>query len=111
MPPPSPLRSIDLFVLAVLADGPQHGYALAREIEARSGGRVHTRAADLYRVLYRLTDAQLIEEAPSRAAADERRTIYRITSHGRRVAREQAEILTGVVRPMLARRQKPEAAG
>ena len=44
-------RTTDLLVLAVLGDGPQHGYGLAQEIAVRTKGQVAIRAADLYRVL------------------------------------------------------------
>ncbi len=75
------LRTTDLLVLAVLGDGPQHGYGLAQEIAARTKGQVVIRAADLYRVLYRMDKAGLIEPSPAarRNAADERRAYYRIT--------------------------------
>lgn len=111
MPPrsgESALRTTDLFVLAVLSGGPQHGYALSQAIDERSGGRVQVRPGDLYRVLYRMDAAGLIEEVParSRPAGDGRRTYYRITALGRRTARDQAEMLAGVCGAMLSRPAK-----
>jgi DNA-binding PadR family transcriptional regulator len=97
-----PLRTTDLLVLAVLGDGPQHGYAIAREIAARTRGRVTVRAGDLYRVLYRMDNAKLIETAPQ-AGHDERRATYRITALGRRVARTQAAMLGEICAAVLAR--------
>ena len=108
--PTLPLKTTDLFVLAVLAGGPQHGYALSQQIDERSRGRVQVRPGDLYRVLYRMDAAGLIEEVPARArpAGDDRRTYYRITPLGRRVARDQAEILSDVCAAMLGRHRKGE---
>ena len=105
---PQPLRTTDLFVLAALSSAPQHGYALSQAIDERSGGRVQVRPGDLYRVLYRMDAAGLIEEVPerSRPAGDARRTYYRITPLGRRTARDQAQMLAEVCGAMLARAPK-----
>jgi PadR family transcriptional regulator PadR len=105
-----PLKSIELLVLAVLADGPQHGYALAHEIERRSHQRARVRPGDLYRVLYRLAGASLIEEttAPLAEAQDTRRTYYRITALGRRTARAEATYLQEVCAGLLGRSLRPE---
>jgi DNA-binding PadR family transcriptional regulator len=102
---PVSLRTTDLFVLAVLTAGPQHGYALSQAIAERSGGRVQVRPGDLYRVLYRMEAAGLIEVVParSRPSGDERRTHYRITPLGRRTARDQAAMLADVCGALLDR--------
>ena len=102
-----PLRTTDLLILAVLNDGPQHGYALAQEIRTRTRDQVNIRPGDLYRVLYRMDRAGLIEpvpEAARRRDADERRVDYRITPLGRRVARAQATLLTEICAAVLPRR-------
>jgi DNA-binding PadR family transcriptional regulator len=101
----APLKLIELLVLAVLAEGPQHGYALAREIERRSRARTRVRPGDLYRVLYRMTRAGLIDEAdpPAAAGDDTRRAYYRITPVGRRTAREEAAYLQDVCAGLLGR--------
>ena len=102
------LRTTDLFVLAVLSAGPHHGYALSQAIGERSGGRVQVRPGDLYRVLYRMDAAGLIEEVPERArpSGDARRAYYRITPLGRRTARDQAQMLADVCGAMLTRAAK-----
>lgn len=111
MPPADdrqPLRTTDLLVLAALTGGPLHGYALAQDVAARSRGSVRVRPGDLYRVLYRMDGAGLIEALPeeARPEGDERRTYYRITPLGRRVAREQARMLADVCAAMLAPRRQ-----
>lgn len=49
-----------ILVLAVLADGPMHGYGLAKEIERRRAGYFHTRWGSLYPTLQRLESQGLI---------------------------------------------------
>jgi len=96
-----PRTTIDLLVLAVLNEGPRHGYALAQAIDERSQSRARIRPGDLYRVLYRLHRAGLIEPVAARAADDERRMRYRITAEGRRVARAEAAYLRDVCAALL----------
>ena len=105
-----PLKSIELLILAVLADGPQHGYALAQEIERRSHRRARVRPGDLYRVLYRLSRAALIEDTPAPPAArhETRRSYYRITPVGRRTAKQEAAYLEEVCAGLLGRPLRPE---
>jgi DNA-binding PadR family transcriptional regulator len=100
----APLRTADLLVLTILADGAQHGYGIAREISARTRGQLRIRPGDLYRVLYRMDRAGLIEPSPEssrRREADDRRVNYRITPLGRRVARAQAALLTEICARLL----------
>ena len=101
------LRTTDLLILAVLIDGPAHGYAIGQEIRKRSRGQVNVRPGDLYRVLYRMDGAGLIEpvpEAPRRRDGDDRRVDYRITPHGRRVGRVQAALINEICAAILTRR-------
>ena len=106
-PTSPPLRTTDLLILVVLMETAQHGYALGQEIRKRSRGLVNIRAGDLYRVLYRMDRAGLIEPAPTATAkrdSDERRVEYRITPLGRRVARSQAALLNELCAPILPKR-------
>ena len=90
----------------MLVDGPEHGYAIGQEIRKRSRGRVSIRPGDLYRVLYRMDRAGLIEPAPdpARREADGRRVEYQITPLGRRVARTQAALINEMCAAVLPRR-------
>ena len=89
------LRPLEFLVLAVLEDDPLHGYAMVQRIESRTGGAVRVRPGDLYRVLYRLEKRHLLEASPKEQ--DDRRTYYGLTPLGRRVLREEAEVLRRVV--------------
>ena len=65
-----------VLVLTSLADGPQHGYALAKDIEWFSGTKLGP--GTLYGALSRLDERGWIEALP----AQDRRRPYRITAAG-----------------------------
>lgn len=77
-----PLAPRDLMVLAVLAEGPLHGYGIIRAVEARSSSGVHLDPANLYRLLRRMRRLGWIEEVDD--DGDRRRT-HRITGEGRAI--------------------------
>ena len=97
-----PLKPAELYVLAVLRSGPLHGYGLVQEVAQRSQGRISIRPGNLYRVLDRLLERGLLQIDGKRTEGDERRTYYRITLLGRKVAQAEAELLQGVVNDLLA---------
>ncbi len=78
-----PLAPRDLMVLAVLAEGPLHGYGLIKAVEERSESGVLLDPANLYRVLRRMRALGWIEEAPGQG--DDRRRPHRITPDGREI--------------------------
>ncbi len=65
-----------MLILASLAGGEKHGYAIMEDVKATSG--VHLGAGTLYGAISRLEGAGLIEALP----ADERRRPYRLTGQG-----------------------------
>jgi DNA-binding PadR family transcriptional regulator len=99
-----PLTPIAFEILLALLDGESHGYAILQTVESRLAGRLPLLTGTLYRALARLVEAGLIEETP---AARGRRRVYRITTAGREVAREEAERLADQVRAARARRLLP----
>jgi len=83
-----PLTPAMFHVLLALADEERHGYAVIKEVEARTGGKVRLGAGTLYGLVKRFLADGLIEESRRRPAAsedDERRRYYRLTPFGRRV--------------------------
>ncbi len=72
-----------LLILASLAGGPKHGYAMILDIEQMSGVRLGP--GTLYGALARLEEHGWIEPLP----AEDRRRPYRLTGLGRGVLREQ----------------------
>jgi DNA-binding PadR family transcriptional regulator len=84
-----PLSPNALQVLLALADGDKHGYAILKDVERRTDGRIVLGASSLYAVLKRLLAETLVEEAderPDPALDDERRRYFRLSAFGRRVA-------------------------
>ena len=76
-----------LLILASLAGGPKHGYAMMEDIEQMSGVRLGP--GTLYGALARLEQRRLIAALP----AEERRRPYRLTGLGATVLTEQLRSL------------------
>ncbi|HYT21220.1 MAG TPA: PadR family transcriptional regulator [Candidatus Polarisedimenticolia bacterium] len=88
-----PLTPAMFHVLLALAGDDLHGYAILKEVELRTGGKVRLSTGTLYGIIKRLLNDGLIVELRSRPAEtdDERRRYYRLTPHGRQVATAEAE--------------------
>ena len=72
-----------LLILASLAGGPKHGYAMIEDIAAMAG--VHLGPGTLYGAIARLEQRGLIAPLP----AEDRRRPYEITALGATALREQ----------------------
>jgi DNA-binding PadR family transcriptional regulator len=86
-----------LLVLASLADGAKHGYAMIEDIVQMCGTRLGP--GTLYGAITRLDREGLIEALASR----ERRQPYRLTAEGRRVLRARLATLHSFARTGLKR--------
>ena len=69
-------------VLAVLRDGPLHGYAIAREIERRSGDVLRCKEGTLYPTLQGLEREGLITGEWHREPGARDRKVYTLTPAG-----------------------------
>jgi DNA-binding PadR family transcriptional regulator len=101
------------FVLAALTDGPRHGYAVIKEVEALSDGRLRLPVGTLYGILDRLAADGAIEVDREEIVDSRLRRYYRLAEPGRRllaseVARQAANARLASER--LAR-FRPSAAG
>ena len=63
------MTDLTLHVLLALGAGPAHGYAIGKDIEARSGGRLDPTTGALYQVLRRLAADGVIRPVRPPAAA------------------------------------------
>ncbi len=81
-----PLKPNDFHILLVLAQGPRHGYWMAKEIRRETNDRIRLEAGNLHRTLQKLVRQELVTpaEAPS-DETDPRRNYYGITPLGRQV--------------------------
>jgi DNA-binding PadR family transcriptional regulator len=73
---------LDSLILAVIASGPMHGYAIIEELKRRSGGSLALPEGTVYPALHRLEGAGLLASSWSDGAR--RRRVYRLTRSGRR---------------------------
>lgn len=73
---------LDLLVLAVLAPGPLHGYAVIEALRERSGEAFDLPEGTVYPVLHRLAKAGLTQSEWTELSGRRRRT-YRLTDAGR----------------------------
>ena len=87
-----PLSEPVFQILISLAARDLHGYAIMREVEARTGARVSLSTSTLYGALQRMMRDGLVErsEAAPEPDDDERRRYYRITEFGRAVTEAEA---------------------
>ena len=92
----------ELLVLAALSDGPKHGYQIALDTEARSGGLFVLQHGTLYPVLHRLEEAKLVRSAWRGEEGGRRRRVYRLTEAGRRELDAHANRVDEVLRGLLA---------
>jgi DNA-binding PadR family transcriptional regulator len=76
-----------LLILASLAGGVKHGYAIMEDIKTTSG--VHLGPGTLYGAISRLEGGGLIEALP----AEERRRPYRLTQQGASFLRQYLDSL------------------
>jgi PadR family transcriptional regulator PadR len=82
---------LDLLLLAVLAEGPAHGYAVIESLRRRSGGLFDLPEGTIYPALHRLEEQGLLlsrwtEEGPRR------KRVYQLTPEGlQTLARRQDE--------------------
>ena len=74
---------LDPVILAVLAAGPLHGYAVIEELKVRSGGELDLPEGTVYPALHRLERRGLLSSAWTKAEGRRRRN-YRLTRSGRR---------------------------
>ena len=81
-----------LLILISLADGPKHGYAMTRDIEAVSGQKLGP--GTLYGAIARLEERGWIEALP----ADDRRRPYRLTGAGHKVLKHRLDGLRAMAR-------------
>jgi DNA-binding PadR family transcriptional regulator len=98
-----PLPSAAFQILLALAGEDLHGYAIMRQVEEQTGGRVRLGPGTLYSSIQTLLEEGLIEEVDG-GAGDERRRSYRLTTAGRKAARYEADRLAGLLRVARARR-------
>ena len=82
-----PLSESTFFIVLSLAPGPKHGYAILKEVQALSDGRLVLSTGTLYGALKRMLDGGWIERVPDPKPdeSNRERKAYRLTELGRRI--------------------------
>lgn len=86
------------FILLSLQSEPKHGYAIAKDVQFLSQGRVMLSVSTLYTTLKRLLDdgwIKLVEEAPSQSKRP--RKIYEITNMGGTILEAEVKRLVTLI--------------
>lgn len=89
----TPLSEATFLILLSLADEPKHGYAVIKDVEAMSNGRVSLGTGTLYGAIKRLLDFEWIVRSGESSTGGRERYEYTLTSDGRRVVEEEAKRL------------------
>ncbi len=76
--------NLDLLVLAVLREGPGHGYDVGQRLQQKSSGAFDLHQGSLYPSLYRLEQAKLLASRWEKGDGGPRRRVYRLTAKGER---------------------------
>src|SRR5262245_32297515 len=87
---------LEMLLLAIVADGPAHGYALLEALRDRSGGRFDLPEGTVYPALHRLEAAGLLSSRWSQDSG-RRRRIYALTKRGSSVLAARREEWAGFV--------------
>jgi DNA-binding PadR family transcriptional regulator len=102
-----PLPAVAFQIMLSLADGDLHGYAIMRQVEEQTSGRLRLGPGTLYGSIQALIEGKLIEEVyrPDEAEVQQgRRRYYRLTTAGRKQARSEAEKMADVLRVARSRK-------
>jgi DNA-binding PadR family transcriptional regulator len=97
--PASPLSETTFLILVSLGSGPKHGYAIMKEVETLSQGRVLLSTGTLYGAIKRLLADGWIHrlELPADSADGRDRKSYELTAPGRKVLQAETQRLRELV--------------
>jgi DNA-binding PadR family transcriptional regulator len=98
-----PLTEATFFILLSLAREAQHGYAIMKDVEQLSGGRISFSTGTLYGALRRLLDQGWITPTANGSGGGRARKAYRLTAAGRRLLAAETDRLQTLVQTAQAR--------
>lgn len=92
---PQPLSETSFFILLSLVAAPKHGYAILKEVENLSRGRVILATGTLYTALRRMLEDGWIERIEDASLENDgrERKLYQLTDAGRRIFNLEAQRL------------------
>jgi PadR family transcriptional regulator PadR len=83
---------LDMIVLAALAAGPAHGYAVIETIKTKSGQAFDLPEGTVYPALHRLEQAGLLSSRWVTAESGRQRRVYALTRRGNRALSERRAV-------------------
>ncbi len=107
-PETRPLTEPVVLILTSLATEPRHGYALMKDIEALSGGRVSMSTGTLYGALRRLLHDGWIERFEQADTSRDKQT-YRLAPAGRKHLQTELDRMKTLMREASLRLRSSEA--
>jgi DNA-binding PadR family transcriptional regulator len=108
VPETKPLTEPVLLILLSLAESPRHGYALMKDIETLSKGRVRLSTGTLYGALRRLLEDRWIERFAQEDTARDKQA-YRLATAGRAQLDAELNRMKQLTRAAAARLKAREA--
>ena len=103
-----PLTEPVLLILTSLAEKPRHGYALIKDIESISGGRVRLSTGTLFGAIRRLLEDDWIERFEQDDTSRDKQA-YRLTAAGRKQLQAEVHRMRDLARTATARLKMGEA--
>ncbi len=103
-----PLTEPVLLILTSLASAPRHGYALIKDIESLSVGRVRMSTGTLFGALRRLLEDHWIERFEQEDTSRQKQA-YRLTAAGRKQLELELDRMKQLTRAGFARLRASEA--
>lgn len=107
-PRTTPLTEPVFLILLSLVQAPRHGYALLKDTEALSDGRVRLSTGTLYGVIHRLLENRWIERFETEDTSRDKQS-YRLTPLGRRFLQAELDRMKNLTRAATARLRSREA--
>lgn len=94
-----PLSNLSFHIMLALGEEPAHGYAIGKEVQRRSRGKLNPTTGGLYQALKRLTEDGLVgpDASAGLASTDSRRQYFQLTAFGRQVVALEAARLDSLV--------------
>ena len=83
--------ALDLLILEVVSDGRSYGFAIARAVLDRSGGKLEIKEGSLYPALHRLEKKKLLKAEWGKSPEGRRRKYYSLTAAGNRALDEKRD--------------------
>ncbi len=104
------LSDLAFHILLATGDRSSHGYAIGKDVEARSGGRLDPTTGALYQALRRMAEEGLIASVEGPEGVDPRRKYVALTELGRQAAAKEAQRLDALVRAAQHHKLYPQGA-